>query len=69
MDSNITFYLVSAMYGLAVLIFTFFSLFTIYVFIRYGKSKNIAVAGSLIYGVLFLTLLTSSLVTLSKLRV
>ena len=68
MFTNPVFLITAGFYLLAVLAFLFFSLFAVYILIRYGKSRNVALAASLCYGIFFIILLSTSLNSLSKLN-
>lgn len=58
--------LIAGVYYVLVGILTFFSLFGVYVLIRYGKSRTTALGVSLLYVIFFLTILTSSYRTLGE---
>jgi hypothetical protein len=67
--SNPTNLLIAGLYLVLVGILSFFSIFGVYILMRYGKSTPIAFAVSLFYAFVFLQILNSSYQTLQKLLV
>jgi hypothetical protein len=59
--------LISAVYYIAVAIIGFFSLFGVYILIRYGKSIIFGFVLSIVYALFFIQLLAQSLTTLHSL--
>ena len=59
--------LVLCLYYVLVGILTFFSLFGVYIFIRYGKTIPLTLAISAVYGLLFIKILTETYQTLKTL--
>ena len=58
MNTNVL--LISGIYYVFVFFISLFSVFAVYLFIRYGRSIIIALAGSVIYSIIFLKLLSDS---------
>ena len=52
--------LIASLYYIFTVLITFFSIFSIYLLIRYGRSIIFAITGSLIYTILFLKILSDS---------
>lgn len=52
--------LIAGIYFVIVGILVFFAIFGVYVFIRYGQSRGVALLGSLIFALFFLTILNNS---------
>ncbi len=69
MPQNIVYLITAGFYFLMIAVFGFFSLFTAYILVRYGRSRIIALTTSGIYVIFFLILLVTSLKTLSQLNV
>ena len=59
--------LIAAVYFLLVSVLAFFSLFGVYILIRYGRSTPLALAVSVTYGVIFIKILASTYLLLSSL--
>ncbi len=62
--SNSTNLLIASIYYILVGLLALFSVFGVYILIRYGKSIPLAVTASVIYAFLFLTILAQSYQTL-----
>jgi hypothetical protein len=58
--------LIAGIYYVIVGIMAFFSIFGVYILIRYGKSSSMALTVSLIYSFFFLVILASSYRTLQS---
>ncbi len=58
--------LIAAVYYIALGLIGFFSVFGIYILLRYGKSRTFAFVVSLCYALIFLSFLTSSQTLLSQ---
>lgn len=59
--------LIAGIYYVLVGVLTFFSVFGVYILIRYGKSTPLAFTVAVVYGFLFLTILAQSYSTLNNL--
>ena len=62
--SNPTNLIIAGLYLIMVGFLTFFSLFSVYILMRYGKSTPVALGASLLYAFIFLQILNSSYNTL-----
>lgn len=62
-NSQIAFLIIACLYTIIILVFLFLSFFTVYILIRYGKSKSFSLFLSLIYclGFISFTLLSLSI--------
>jgi hypothetical protein len=60
-------YIIKAVVYLAVLVSGVLGIFSVYVFVRYGRSKLITTAGSFFFIIFFLSLVTGSLALLNRL--
>ncbi len=58
--------IIAGLYYIIAGIFLLFSLFTVYIFLRYGRSRTIALATSSVYALFFLTILSISLSSLQS---
>jgi len=61
--------LIAGIYLVFVVLLTFFSLFGVYILVRYGKSPIVSVTISIIYALFFLTILSQSYTHLSALLI
>ncbi|MCL5009038.1 MAG: hypothetical protein M1400_01710 [Patescibacteria group bacterium] len=52
--------LIAGIYFLLVLVLSFFSVFGVYVLVRYAQSRMVALGVSLLYGFFYLTILSAS---------
>jgi hypothetical protein len=59
--------LIAGVYYVLVAVLTFFSIFGVYILIRYGKSRPLALSIALVYGFFFLKILVESYGTLQVL--
>lgn len=64
MNPNFNNVLIGGVYYTLVIILSFFSIFGVYILIRYGKSTPIALTTSIVYSVFFLKILMTSYLTL-----
>jgi hypothetical protein len=70
MDSSQVIYaIITVAYLGFILITTLISAFTIYIFLRYGKSRTTTLTISIIYSILFLILVSTSYSSLQNLKV
>ena len=60
--------IIAAIYYILVGIMAFFSIFGVYVLIRYGKSRTLSVVVSIIYIIFFLQILEQSYRTLQSIH-
>ena len=58
--------IIAGLYYIIAGIFLLFSLFTVYIFIRYGRSKTITLSTSIVYALFFISVLSVSLATLQS---
>ncbi len=65
--SNPTNILIASLYYLFTVVIAFFSIFSVYVLLRYGKSWTLSLTLSITYSVLFLIMLQLSYRTLQSL--
>lgn len=56
--------LIAGIYFFVAAVLIFFSLFGVYILIRYGQSRVVAVTASVLYGFIFLSILSGSYETL-----
>ena len=69
MDSSQLLYaIITIVYLGFILITTLISAFTIYIFLRYGKSRTTTLTISIIYSILFLILVSTSYSSLQNLK-
>lgn len=59
--------LTAGLYYIIAGIFLFFSLFTVYILLRYGRSRTIALTVSAAYSIFFLGVLSVSFISLQSL--
>jgi hypothetical protein len=59
--------LIAGLYYVVAGFFLFFSLFTVYVLLRYGRSRTISLVTATVYSVFFLSVLSLSLASLQAL--
>ena len=52
--------LIAGIYFFVVVILSFFSIFAVYVLVRYAQSRMLAIGISLLYGFFYLTILSAS---------
>ncbi len=69
MNPNFNNLLISGVYYTLVAVISFFSVFGVYILIRYGKSTPLAVTIAVVYSVFFLKILLESYNTLSNITV
>jgi hypothetical protein len=60
--------LIAGVYYILSGLITFFSIFTVYVLLRYGKSRALSMTISLLYSIFFLILLQQSFSTLQSIK-
>lgn len=65
MNPNFNNLLIAGVYYTLVACISFFSIFGVYILIRYGRSTPVALTIAIVYSVFFLKLLMSSYLTLS----
>jgi hypothetical protein len=58
--------IIAGLYYVIAGIFLLFSLFTVYIFLRYGRTRTITLATSIIYALFFISILSVSLATLQS---
>ena len=60
--------IIAGIYFIITGIITFFSIFSVYILIRYGKSRNLSLVFSIIYSMFFIGLLEHSYSVLQSIR-
>lgn len=58
--------IIAGLYYVIAGIFLLFSLFTVYIFLRYGRTRSITLTTSIIYALFFISILSVSLATLQS---
>lgn len=66
MNTQLINYIVSIAFFVVIGFFAIISLMAIYVFIRYGRTKSITVATSLVFGTLFIISAVSAFLTIQN---
>jgi len=67
-SSNTAYLLIAGIYYIITGIIIFFSIFGVYILIRYGQTRLVSLTVSLLYGFFFLILLAQSFSTLQNLK-
>ena len=58
--------IIAGLYYVIAGIFLLFSLFTVYIFLRYGRTRTITLVTAIIYALFFISILSVSLATLQS---